>query len=74
MMNNDTHFSLVMIELEKISTKMDKLEKELAEFKQTMNYPSQIITNFETQYAIGEQSNWVPHLATSSLGETKIGY
>jgi len=35
-MNNDTHFSLVMIELEKISTKIDKLAEEIAEFREIM--------------------------------------
>lgn len=73
-MNNDTNFTLIMLEFEKLTTKLDKLEKELAEFKQLV-YPSQnIVTNFGTNSLIvGEQSDWsawFTPLSSNLKGET----
>lgn len=61
-MNNDMHFSLVMIELEKMSTKINKLAGEVAEFRKIMNYPKDTISNFDTQNMIEEKSNGVVYL------------
>lgn len=40
---NDLHYSNVMIELEKISNKMDKLEQDIIEFKKLV-FPLQEVT------------------------------
>lgn len=54
-MNNDTNFTNIMLEFEKLTTKLDKLEKEVAEFKKTV-YPKLFQDGVNTAYALSEGS------------------
>ena len=54
----DVHYTNIMLEFEKLTTKLDKLEKELDEFKQSV-YPSkQFVPVFKDniRYALSDGS------------------